>query len=335
MDGGSKEQNGSNSAKSQNRDSKPKSQMQVHAWEKFAGFDLTVPQKWADPAGDPGAGQYYNAFTPQQWGVTPDANCVPPLSVPQSGNWYWVDVQMMHNARMGNYLNGICSSITSAWSQWQSSATMSGVVVNGPTATGGTLVGPPLAPLIIASGPQRTPMERKYTRVIANVIGEAWLEFTQTVKVPGLPFYPAFAAFPGPVGAPMPNVPVPFAALVQVPFPISSFVTKQAMIGQLADPRAPLHKELFDAVAYAFEMTYETWKVATMVTNVIGTGPVPSFAPPFVPVGPVVGGVATMIAGGLVGGLLSSAPSAPSADLSPPNAPDMDNIASQPAVAIL
>ena len=35
-----------------------------------------------------------------------------------------------------------------------------------------------------------------------------------------------------------------------------------------------------------------------MVTNVLGTGPVPTFAPPYVPVGPVVGGVGTMMPGG-------------------------------------
>jgi hypothetical protein len=37
-----------------------------------------------------------------------------------------------------------------------------------------------------------------------------------------------------------------------------------------------------------------------MVTNVLGTGPVPTFAPPYVPVGPVVGGVANMTPGGFV-----------------------------------
>jgi hypothetical protein len=37
-----------------------------------------------------------------------------------------------------------------------------------------------------------------------------------------------------------------------------------------------------------------------MVTNVLGTGPVPTFAPPYVPVGPVVGGIANMPPGGLI-----------------------------------
>jgi hypothetical protein len=280
--------------------STPDSSIKMNARQKFASFQLKVPQDWHDPTGNTAPGQYRDAFTAQQRSTTPD-KCVPPLSMPQSSNFFWVGVQKMHNATQGSYLDGICGAISFAWSQWQSLATMAGVLINGPTASAGTLVGPPLTPLILAKGPKKTPMELKYTTVIANVIGTAWLTFTQSVKVPGLPWYPAFAAVPSPVGPPMPNIPVPFAALTQVPVSISTNVTKQQMVGQLADPRAPLHKELFESVAFAFEMAYNMWKVTTMVTNVIGTGPVPSFAPPVVPVGPVVGGVGTMGPGGLTG----------------------------------
>ena len=34
----------------------------------------------------------------------------------------------------------------------------------------------------------------------------------------------------------------------------------------------------------------DIWKASTMISGVMGTGPVPTFAPPFVPVGPVVAG---------------------------------------------
>jgi hypothetical protein len=275
-------------------------QFQTVARTRFAGNDLVTPQQWSDPQGDTPARQYRAAFLPEQWGVAADEATAPALSRAHSDNWHHVHVQTMHNALIGSYIDRISAAIVSAWRQWQRSATITGIAINGPTASGGRLVGPPLEPLILAKGPKKTPMERKYTRVIANVIGTAWLEFTQTVLVPGLPFYPAFAAVSSPVGPPSPNVPVPFAALTQVPFPISSFVTKQAMVAQLADPRAPLHKELFDAIGYAFEICYGIWRIKTKVTNVIGTGPVPTFAPPVVPVGPVAGGVGTMAPGGLV-----------------------------------
>jgi hypothetical protein len=225
---------------------------------------------------------------------------MPPLVQPASANKYHVDAQKMHIDKVGKFLDGICSAICSAWSTWQSSATIVGCIVNAVTASGGQIVGPPWTPLILAQGPKAGPSELKYTNVVANVIGTAWLSFTATVKVPGLPWYPAFAAFPGPVAPPMPNVPVPFAALTQVPASISVAALKGQMIGQLGDPTAPFHKELFESIADAFDKCYTTWKVSTMVTNVLGTGPIPTFAPPYVPVGPVVGGVANMTPGGLV-----------------------------------
>jgi hypothetical protein len=99
---------------------------------------------------------------------------------------------------------------------------------------------------------------------------------------------------------PVPNTPVPFATLTQVPTSISSAMMKQQMVAQLADPQAPFHKELFESITDAFEKSYNLWKVSTMVTQVMPTlAPVPTFAPPYVPVGPVVGGVAAMLPGGL------------------------------------
>jgi hypothetical protein len=158
-----------------------------------------------------------------------------------------------------------------------------------------------MGPLILASGPKSTPNEMKYTNVIANVIGTAWQTFTATVKIPGLPWYPAYAAVPSPMAPPTPNVPMPFAALTQVPVSISSSIMKMQMVSQLGDPQAPFHQELFESITDAFEKCYNLWKVSTMVTNVLPTlAPVPTFAPPYVPVGPVVGGMAIMAPGGLV-----------------------------------
>ena len=58
------------------------------------------------------------------------------------------------------------------------------------------------------------------------------------------------------------------------------------------------NESLCVAIADAFEKSFNLWKVSTMVTNVMGTGPIPTFAPPYVPVGPVVGGFGTMLPGG-------------------------------------
>jgi hypothetical protein len=270
------------------------SAMQQLARLKFTSFNLKVPTNWKDPQGD--AGDHYGrAFKPDEKASSPG---MPPLFQPASLNKYHTDTQKMHIGKIGGFIDGICSAICSAWSTWQTASTMVGVIINAVTATGGQIVGPPWTPLILASAPKASPMEMKYSNVIAQVIGTAWLSFTATVKVTGMPWYPAFAAVPSPVAPPAPNVPCPFAALTQVPMSISCNVLKMQMVGQLADPAAPFSKELFEAISDAFEKTYNLWKVSTMVTNVLGTGPVPTFAPPYVPVGPVVGGIGTMTPGG-------------------------------------
>jgi hypothetical protein len=270
------------------------SAMQQLARLKFTSFNIKVPQDWRDPSGD-ASDHYGRAFKPEEKTTAPG---MPPLVQPASMNKYHTGVQKMHIAEFGAFIDGICSAICSAWSQWQTAATMTGVIINAVTATAGQVVGPPLTPLILATAPKAKPSELKYSNVIANVVGTAWLQYTSTIKVPGLPWYPAFAAFPSPVAPPTPNVPVPIAALTQVPPQASAM--KGQMVGQLGDPGAPLHSELFEAICDAFEKSYNLWKVSTMVTNVLGTGPIPTFAPPYVPVGPVVGGVGTMVPGGFV-----------------------------------
>lgn len=192
------------------------------------------------------------------------------------------------------FLDGIIEAICSAWATWQTTASMVGVVINGPTAVGGHIVGPPLAPLILATGPKARQQDLKLTMAVADVVGTAWLSFTATVKVPGMPWYPSFVAFPGPVAPPTPNIPCPFAALTMVAVSVSASVLKSKMAGI-----AGLGNEsLCGAIGDAFEKSLNLWKVSTMVTNVMGTGPIPTFAPPYVPVGPVVGGVGTMVPGG-------------------------------------
>ncbi|MDQ3367687.1 MAG: hypothetical protein M3680_19875 [Myxococcota bacterium] len=275
------------------------SMMKQLARLKFASFQLKVPLNWQPPQGDPGAQHYADAFKPEEKNTAPAVGA-PPLFLPASMNKYHTDTQKMHHAKVGAYIDGICDAVCSAWSQWQATASMTGILVNAVTASMGQIVAPPLAPLILAAAPKLTPMEMKYATAIANTLSAAWLTFTATVKIPGLPFYPAFAAFPGPLAPPMPNVPVPFAVLTQVPISISTNTLKMQMVAALGDVQAPFHAELFEAIAHAFEQCYNLWKVSTMVTNVLGTGPIPTFAPPYVPVGPVLGGMATMAPGGFV-----------------------------------
>src|ERR1041385_3767493 len=174
------------------------SAMQQLARLKFTSFNLKVPQNWKDPQGD-AADHYSRAFKPDEKASAPG---MPPLVQPASLNKYHTDTQKMHIGKIGAFIDGTCSAICSAWSQWQTAATMVGIVINAVTATGGQIVGPPWTPLILASAPKSSPMEMKYSNVIAQVIGTAWLSFTATVKLTGMPWYPAFAAVPSPVAPP-------------------------------------------------------------------------------------------------------------------------------------
>jgi hypothetical protein len=264
---------------------------------KFTSFQIKVPQDWQNPSGDPDAGHYGEAFKPEEKTTAPGS---PPLFLPATMNKYHTDAQKMHVDKIGKFIDGICSAICSAWDQWQKLATLVGVVIAGPTASAGQVVGPPLTPLILAQGPKETPNLLRYTTAVANVVGTAWLTYTASIKVPGLPWYPAFAAFPGPVVPPTPNIPCPVIALTQVAAPLAPALLKTQMMGALADPTAPFHDKLFEAIADGIDKCFKIWQASTLVQNVLGVGPVPTFAPPYVPVGPVVGGVGTMTPGGFM-----------------------------------
>jgi len=259
----------------------------------FCSKAVKLPMSWSTP-GD----HYPKAFQPGEEAVPPNI----PLNLfrEESLNKYHVDSAGEIGKQFEKYIEGICGAIHGAVDQWRQTATIAGVMIVGPVASLGIVVGPPLTPLILAQGPKGTPQELKYTTAIANALGTAWLPWQSSIKVPGLPWYPAFAAFPGPVAPPMPNVPVPLIALISVDASLSPGALSGLMMANLGDPTALHAQDLFDAISKAFNTVFTLFKTMTIVTNVLGTGPIPTFAPPFVPVGPVVGGVGTGPPGCLV-----------------------------------
>jgi hypothetical protein len=270
--------------------------MQELAKAQFRTFMIKLPLDWRQPQGEAGK-QYVQAFKPSELMAIPP---IGRLFIPATVNKYHCDTVSEISGKFERFIDGICGAICQAWSTWQTACAMTGVMIFGPVATMGQLVGPPWLPLIMGSAPKSTPMELRYSMAIAMTISNAWMQYTATVKVPGLPWYPAFAAFPGPVAPPMPNIPCPVIALAQVTVPVSKMALKGQMIGNLGDPMALHHVQLFDSIADAFEKVFLVWQGTTQVTNVLGFGPIPTFAPPIVPVGPVVGGSGNMPPGGLV-----------------------------------
>lgn len=266
---------------------------------KFASFNLRVPKDWRQPQGEDND-QFKSAFKPDELSTQPATPTPsgPPLFQPASLNRYHTDLQKQMNNDYGEFIDKMCGAICNAWSQWQGLAAMTGIIINAVTASMGQVVGPPWQGLIMVAWADAKPSQKKFQNAVASTLSTAWQSYTATIKVPAMPWYPTFAMFPSPVAPPTPNVPTPVIALTQVKASLTPALMKQQMMAALGDPQAPYAGELFESICDAFDKMFTVWQTSTMVTNVLGTGPIPTFAPPYVPAGPVVGGVGNMPPGG-------------------------------------
>lgn len=145
--------------------------------------------------------------------------------------------------------------------------------------------------------------EKAMKNAVAKGVGKNFDQWRKQVTVPGLPWYPAFVAWPGPMAPPMPNVPMPLSTCVSSK--LSKIVVgsqlKKAIYGNLpSDMKNSANEAFVQALADNLAMHFLIWISSQMVTNVLGKGPVPTFAPPFVPVGPVIGGDNIPVPGNLM-----------------------------------
>ncbi|CAN0411041.1 unnamed protein product, partial [Discosporangium mesarthrocarpum] len=179
---------------------------------------------------------------------------------------------------------------------WQAQARFRNIKVVGPSAIGtpGVLTGPSISPAIEASMlSEGCPSD--ISDKFAAAVGKAWQDWQNRVMIPGLPWYPAFAAFPGPSAPPMQNVPVPLAAL---PSSGADLLTanslKSALNARLSAVKSqPGAQAAIQNFSTKFAARFTAWRAQQLVVNVLGRGRVPNFAPPLVPVGPVVNGTAS------------------------------------------
>ena len=163
-------------------------------------------------------------------------------------------------------------------------------MINGPVGAvvPGNVIGPDITAMIYANSPLATFEERRYSNAVAQAVGSGWREWH--LGLTGTLQYPPFAAFPGPAAPPTPNVPVPvitFASTGEAS--LSPAEQTGRMLAHVGTPG--LHTaDLFDAIAKGFYNTFLKFKATTLVMNVLGSGNVPSYAPPAAPAGPVVAG---------------------------------------------
>ena len=264
-----------------------KSMLAQLAKANFISKGIKLPMDWSQP-GD----QYADAFAFSERIVAPNV----PMNLFREAtlNKYHVEASKTIGEALEKFIDGICGAICQAIDTWMKTTTITGVLINGPVGmlVPGGVIGPPLTPLILAGAPNGTPQEFKYSGAIAMAVGTLWQPWQ--LGLSGTLMYPAFAVFPGPFAPPMPNVPMPLIAFASPgEAGLSPVVLKAMMEANLADPKALHASDLFDAIAKAFNTAFLTFKASTLIQNVLGTGPIPTFAPPFVPAGPVLGGIGT------------------------------------------
>ena len=124
-----------------------------------------------------------------------------------------------------------------------------------------------------------------------KALREAWDAWASHVLIPGVPVFPALAAWPGAEAPPTPGVPLPLVMLVSsesqglTPPPLSAAV--RARLGDAGGSAAA--QEGVSAFASQIGARFGAWIATAQALNLAGWGPVPSYGPT-VPAGPVMDG---------------------------------------------
>jgi hypothetical protein len=226
----------------------------------------------------------------------------PPWFMPSEiPNKYHQDACDTIGGNFKDFCYAMIDAVKFAHDMWKLQAKFQNLQIMAVSAIGtpGCLDGPELESLI-KSAPQCaawTGNMGKHRDAVAAGVSKCFKNWQDQVTVPGLPWYPAFAAFPGPMAPPMPNIPTPLIAcpsamMTQIVMPDSmKSEMDNALDGGLKQKDKPKQYEaLHDAIATVLALAFMIWLPSQQVMLVLGQGPIPTFAPPFVPVGPVVGG---------------------------------------------
>ena len=243
---------------------------------------------WSPPQGPEGK-QFVESIKPEDRDVPEDSARV---FRAVSSNRFHVEAATNISKKFEGYIDRLCKSIALGWTTWMAQSTIQGVVIMGPVGTlvPGTVMGPDLGGLILASNPPvDTPQERECTTAVARAFGAGWTEWSSQLN--GTIPCAHCAVFPGPMAPPLPNVPVPVSTLISSG---ATALTKDRLVAAMNQNyggSGTFTEDIFQSVSAAFAQYFPTWQGATNVVNVLAGGPIPTFAPPVVPAGPVMGGV--------------------------------------------
>ncbi|HWA28037.1 MAG TPA: hypothetical protein VG734_20465 [Lacunisphaera sp.] len=259
------------------------------------GAQLAGQSQAVSPVGlnRPGIGAIGAATPPPAPTGTP-MQCPPALFKAASNHKLDCEFQQSMHDELNKFFEAICAGFSFGMSHWKLSASFTGVTIMGPMAMGGKIEAPWIDSQVIqgtnvAFGGPMTEWAKALVEGAARGFANKWKELGDNTRVPGLPWYPAFACFPGPMAPPMPNVPCPLMALAPRLDLVGAGALKDEMMRKA--PNGTLYAEkVFTAVSDALSTGLMQFISTQMITLAMGRGSVPSFAPPYVPVGPVVGG---------------------------------------------
>jgi hypothetical protein len=272
----------------------------VLAHLKFMGDGLKLPTQatWQQPSGDPAGNQYSKSLQNDMVAVP---QTIPPAFLTQNMHKYHQDSADKIGQKFKDFMTKMLDGIKFAHMMWTLQAKFQNLIVNAMVAVGtpGCLDGPSLESLI-KSSPSCAAMTGNlaaYRDAVAAGVAKSFKKWQDNVTVPGLPWYPAFVAFPGPMAPPMPNIPMPLITCVSpmmteivMPTGMSSNMV-DALDGGIKDKdKDKQHKSLFDAISTVCALGCLMWLPMQQTMLVMGKGQIPTFAPPFVPVGPVLMG---------------------------------------------
>jgi len=261
----------------------------------FKAQAIVLPIDWEQPTGEAGK-QYVDAFKPYERFAPIDPS---KLFTPATPNKLHGDTAKEISEPVQKFCHDAVNKFKQAIDMWKLQAEFKSVQIMAVCCIGppGALKGPELKSLApFSSWKGKEDNEKAYIKAVVEGLSGQWKKWQDKVMIPGLPFYPAFAAFPLAQAPPMPNIPMP---LITCPSAMMAEMTqmklKKAMVdaldGGVKDKdKDKQHEAIFDTIAFPIALNFLLWLVMQMVMNLLGKGPVPPYAPPYIPVGPVVGG---------------------------------------------
>ena len=233
------------------------------------------------PSGPKSDEQYGNAFKVADKIAIPQL--VPPWFMPVEPNKYYQDTCDKIGNNFKELHDTMIDAVGFSHNLWKLQAKFQNIQVMAVSAIGtpGCLDGPALESNIknFPGCAAWSGNKAKYRDAVAKGVSKCFKDWQDNVTVPGLPWYPAFAAFPGPMAPPMPNVPMPLITCVS---PMMSSIVapmdmKSAMIDALDSglkqkDKDKHHEGLFEAIATVLSAAFLMWLPAQQVMLVLGKG---------------------------------------------------------------